>query len=689
MFFMKANALKLANKIFIPFYAIAKIPASGYENTFMKRILLLVMPVILVVLAFRPIKAITVSGTITDDKGSPVIGASVMVKGTRSGTSSKSDGTYIIVGVNSNDVLVFSAVGMETKEVKVKGRSKIDVSLAAVTTTTMNEVVVVGYGQARKKDMTGSVSTIQGRASGLYVTTNSGVPGSANDISGYYDFKATEFEREGYDHITENKFQKVTDNPLSTFSIDVDAASYSNVRRFLNNGQLPPAGAVRIEEMVNYFKYEYPQPENKDPFSINTEISDAPWNKEHKLVLIGLQGRKIPVENLPASNLVFLIDVSGSMSSANKLPLVKASMKLLVDQLREEDKVAMVVYAGAAGLVLPPTSGEEKTTIKDAIDRLESGGSTAGGAGIKLAYKTAKEYFVKGGNNRVILCTDGDFNVGESSDDAMERMIEEERKSGVFLTVLGYGMGNYQDAKMQKLADKGNGNHAYIDGITEAKKVLVNEFGGTLFTIAKDVKLQIEFNPAKVQGYRLIGYENRMLAKEDFNDDKKDAGELGSGHTVTALYEVIPVGVNSNFLKNVDSLKYQKNVAPFSKSSHTDEILTVKFRYKAPDGEVSKLIEHPVKDKQIPIARTSDNFRFAASVAQFGMLLRNSEFKSYASYADVISLARKAKGNDEEGYRSEFIRLVESAQMLAKGKTEPKDDADTDEGEPMPVSKRK
>ena len=688
MFFMKDNALKLANKIFIPLYAIAKIPASGYENTFMKRILLLVMPVILVVLAFRPIKAITVSGTITDDKGSPVVGASVMVKGTRSGTSSKTDGTYKIVVANSNDVLVFSAIGMETKEVKVKGRSKIDVSLAAATTT-MNEVVVVGYGQARKKDVTASISTIQGKASGLYVTTNRGIPVQTGDMSGYFDLQATEFEREGYDHITENKFLKVTDNPLSTFSIDVDAASYSNVRRFLNNGQLPPAGAVRIEEMVNYFKYEYPQPENKDPFSINTEISDAPWNKEHKLVLIGLQGKKIPVENLPACNLVFLIDVSGSMSSANKLPLVKASMKLLVDQLREEDKVAMVVYAGAAGLVLPPTSGEEKTTIKDAIDRLESGGSTAGGAGIKLAYKTAKEYFVKGGNNRVILCTDGDFNVGESSDDAMERMIEEERKSGVFLTVLGYGMGNYQDAKMQKLADKGNGNHAYIDGITEAKKVLVNEFGGTLFTIAKDVKLQIEFNPAKVQGYRLIGYENRMLAKEDFNDDKKDAGELGSGHTVTALYEVIPVGVNSTFLKNVDSLKYQKNVAPFSKSSHTDEILTVKFRYKAPDGEVSKLIEHPVKDKQIPVAKTSDNFRFAASVAQFGMLLRNSEFKSSASYADVISLARKAKGNDEEGYRSEFIRLVESAQMLAKGKAEPKDDADTDEGEPMPVSKRK
>ena len=659
----------------------------------MKRILLLIVPVILILLAFRPITVITVTGSITDDKGSPVAGASVFVKGTKSGTSSKTDGTYRIVVTKANDVLVFSAVGMQTQEVKVKGRSIINVSLT-MATNTMSEVVVVGYGRAQKKEMTGSVATVhpsqlygsrgydqplQGKVSGIYIQGE----------QGYYtnDKPVEDFEREGYDNITENKFLKVADNPLSTFSIDVDAASYSNIRRFLNNGQLPPAGAVRIEEMVNYFTYEYPQPENNEPFSINTEIAEAPWNKNHKLVLIGLQGKKISTENLPASNLVFLIDVSGSMSSQNKLPLVKASMKMLVDQLREEDKVAIVVYAGAAGLVLPPTTGENKSEIKEAIDKLESGGSTAGGAGIKLAYKTAKEYFVKGGNNRVILCTDGDFNVGESSDDAMERMIEAERKSGVFLTVLGYGMGNYQDAKMQKLADKGNGNHAYIDGITEAKKVLVNEFGGTLFTIAKDVKLQIEFNPAKVQGYRLIGYENRMLAKEDFNDDKKDAGELGSGHTVTALYEVIPVGVNSSFLKNVDSLKYQQNTERLSKSSNTDEILTVKFRYKAPDGDVSKLIVHPVNDKQIPIARTSDNFRFAASVAQFGMLLRNSEFKSNASYNDVISLARKAKGYDEEGYRSEFIRLVESAQMLAKGKAAPKDDADTEDGEPMPVNK--
>jgi len=628
----------------------------------MKRLLILIAPVIFITLAFQPIRSHTVTGTITDDKGSPLPAVSIAMKGSTNATISDAKGVYQITVPKGSGTLVFSAAGYVAVQENINGRSVINVSMKG-TALMAQEVVVTGYGRKTKT----MEAYNRGIAGGVFTPAPS---------TGYYGFDADEedLSREGYDNINENKFLKVKDNPLSTFSIDVDAASYSNVRRFLNQGQLPPAGAVRIEEMVNYFHYTYPQPTGKDPFSINTEIADAPWNKDHKLVLIGLQGEKISTDNLPASNLVFLIDVSGSMSSANKLPLVKASMKMLVEQLRAQDKVSIVVYAGAAGLVLAPTSGSNKTKIKEAIDQLESGGSTAGGAGIKLAYKTANENFVKNGNNRVILCTDGDFNVGESSDDAMERMIEQERKTGVFLTVLGYGMGNYQDAKMQKLADKGNGNHAYIDGISEAKKVLVNEFGGTLFTIAKDVKLQVEFNPAKVQGYRLIGYENRMLAKEDFNDDKKDAGELGSGHTVTALYEIIPVGVNSDFLKGVDSLKYQKNIEPLSRSSYTDEIMTVKFRYKAPDGDVSKLIEHPVLDKQVGIAKTSDNFRFAASVAEFGMLLRNSEFKSAASFDNVLTLARKAKGTDEEGYRSEFVRLVESAQMLAKGKPEPKTD---------------
>ncbi len=638
----------------------------------MKRILILLTPLILIMLAFRPVKSHIITGTITDDKGSPIPSASIVMKGTTNGTTSDSKGVYYITVSKSSGALVFSALGYGVVQENINGRSVINVTMKTNSVATQ-EVVVIGYGSRKVKTME---AYNRGIAGGQIMPAPS---------TGYYDTDEEEFSREGYDHISENKFLKVKDNPLSTFSIDVDAASYSNVRRFLNQGQLPPAGAVRIEEMVNYFHYTYPQPTGKDPFSINTEISDAPWNKEHKLVLIGLQGEKISTDNLPASNLVFLIDVSGSMSGPLRLPLVKSSLKMLVDQLRAQDKVTIVVYAGAAGLVLSPTSGSDKTKIKDAIDNLEAGGSTAGGAGIKLAYKTAKENFVKGGNNRVILCTDGDFNVGVSSNDELVTMVEQERKSGVFLTVLGYGMGNYQDSKMQQLADKGNGNHAYIDGISEAKKVLVNEFGGTLFTIAKDVKLQVEFNPAKVAGYRLIGYENRMLAKEDFNDDKKDAGELGSGHTVTALYEIIPVGVSSDFLKGVDSLKYQKNIEPLSKSSQSDEILTVKFRYKAPDGDVSKLIEHPVLDKQIAIAKTSDNFRFAASVAQFGMLLRNSEFKSTSSFDNVLTLARKAKGNDEEGYRSEFVRLVESAEMLAKGKPEPKS---TEEVKTMSVSKK-
>jgi Ca-activated chloride channel family protein len=434
------------------------------------------------------------------------------------------------------------------------------------------------------------------------------------------------------------------------------------VRRFLNEGKLPPAGAVRVEEMINYFRYNYDLPNEKDPFSVNTEIAACPWNPKHQLALIGLQGKKIPVENLPSSNFVFLIDVSGSMFDEKKLPLVKASLKLLVDQLREQDRVAIVVYAGAAGLVLPSTDGSNKTKIKDAIEQLSAGGSTAGGQGIKLAYKVAKENFAKEGNNRVILCTDGDFNIGASSDDEMERLIEEERKSGVFLTVLGYGMGNYKDSKMQKLADKGNGNHAYIDGLNEAKKVLVNEFSGTMFTIAKDVKLQIEFNPAKVAGYRLIGYENRILNKEDFNNDKKDAGELGSGHTVTALYEIVPAGVETEFLKEVDDLKYQKSKK--AKTQDGSEIMNIKLRYKDAGSEVSKLIEHPVMDKRVEIENTSDNFRFAAAVAQFGMLLRNSEFKQASSYKSILALADNAKGKDEEGYRKEFIKLVKKASVL-------------------------
>ena len=483
------------------------------------------------------------------------------------------------------------------------------------------------------------------------------VPGPAKQVSG-------DFNTEEYSTIVENNFLAPVQNPLSTFSIDVDEASYSNVRRYLQGGSLPPAGAVRIEEMINYFDYDYPQPAGEDPFSVTTEAGECPWNPQHRLVHIGLQGKTIATDKLPPSNMVFLVDVSGSMDEPNKLPLVQASMNLLTDQLREKDRVAIVVYAGNAGLVLPSTPGSNKHIIREAINRLEAGGSTAGGEGIGLAYKVARENFIKGGNNRIILATDGDFNVGASSDDDLVRMVEEERKSGVFLSVLGYGMGNYKDSKMQQLADKGNGNHSYIDNINEARKVLVSEFGSTLFTIAKDVKVQVEFNPAKVKAYRLVGYENRMLAAEDFNDDQKDAGELGSGHTVTALYEIIPVGVEDNFTRSVDSLKYQSNGRMVTGAA-SPELMTIKLRYKQPDGEVSRLITHPVLDNTVNWLSSSDNFRFSAAVAEFGLLLRQSAFRQNASYNQVIGLARNAKGKDENGYRAEFINLVQSANGLA------------------------
>ncbi len=424
---------------------------------------------------------------------------------------------------------------------------------------------------------------------------------------------------------------------------------------------------MRIEELINYFTYDYPDPDGEHPFSITTEVTDAPWNTLHKLVRIGIQGERIDTRDLPPSNLVFLLDVSGSMQSPDKLPLLKASFRMLVNELRPQDRVAIVVYAGAAGLVLPSTPGDEKGKILDAIEALEAGGSTAGGAGIRLAYQVARDNHIDGGNNRVILATDGDFNVGASSDAEMVRLIEEKRQQGTFLTVLGFGTGNLKDAKMEKLADHGNGNFAYIDNLMEARKVLVSEMGGTLLTIAKDVKIQVEFNPTRVQAYRLIGYENRLLANEDFNDDRKDAGELGAGHSVTALYEVIPVGVASRFeIRGVDPLRYQ---TPGTRSPISDspELLFVRLRYKQPDGSESRLIEQPVLDAS---EAPSTDLRFAAAVAGFGMILRESEYcGSEWTLADVLRLARGATGTDAEGYRAEFIRLVEavnSMELLAR-----------------------
>lgn len=656
----------------------------------MQKIFLLIAAFAFTMLAFKSPTSFIVTGKITDIDGNPVSFASVKIKGTNSGVSADANGNFSLKVNSERDVLIIAGASFKEAEVPVGTQRQFNIVLEKRGNDLKEVVVTSGYGIKRTARSSSSnvqnlsgdqINTIRqtnvnnalaGMVSGAQVRTQtSAKPGAETTIrlrgeNGLNSAKTSnDFEREGYDYILENAFLKVKDNPLSTFSIDVDAASYSNMRRFLTQGQLPPAGAVRIEEMINYFKYDYPQPKNNYPFSVNTEISNCPWNPAHRLALVGLQGKIMHTENLPPSNIVFLIDVSGSMSDANKLPLLKQSLKLLVDQLRENDKVSLVVYAGNAGLVLPATNGLQKQTIKEAIDKLESGGSTAGGAGIELAYKTAIDNFVKGGNNRVILCTDGDFNVGVSSDAALETIIEKKRESGVFLTVLGFGMGNYQDAKMQKLADKGNGNHAYIDQLSEAKKVLVSEFGGTLFTIAKDVKFQIEFNPAVVQGYRLIGYENRMLAKEDFNNDKKDAGDLGSGHTVTALYEIIPVGVQSEFLKQADSLKYQVP-EKFSATAFTGEVMTLKMRYKQPDDSTSKLMTVAVPDEQKLLQVTSANFRFAAAVAEFGMMLRNSSFKQQASYKEVISMAENALGTDKEGYRKEFLQLVKNAHSIAK-----------------------
>ena len=477
------------------------------------------------------------------------------------------------------------------------------------------------------------------------------------DMSLPEEIPATQHNTEEYSRIYENEFLKVTDNPLSTFSIDVDTGSYSNIRRFLNQGQFPPEDAVRIEEMINYFSYNYKKPTGQDPFSINIDAAIAPWNNKHQLIRIGLQGKTLAQEEIPPTNLVFLIDVSGSMESENKLPLLKKSLKMMVKQLSEDQRVALVTYAGNAGKVLDSTPGSNKQKILTAIDRLSSGGSTAGGAGIKLAYQIAKENFIKGGNNRVILATDGDFNVGISSTSEMIRLIEEKRKDNIFITVLGFGMGNYKDNRLEQIANKGNGTYHYIDTQKEAKKVLVEELGSTLFTIAKDVKLQIEFNPTQVKAYRLIGYENRMLNKEDFNDDTKDAGELGAGHTVTALYEIIPANSEEE-VGSIDELKYQKKQNIPSK-----DLMTVKLRYKDPDQDKSKLIKQSIEKTKIN-QEPKDDFQFTAAIAEFGLVLRNSKFKGTASYDNVIKAAKNSKGKDKWGYRQEFIDLVEKAQLL-------------------------
>ncbi|MCQ0112875.1 Ca-activated chloride channel family protein [Zhouia amylolytica] len=582
----------------------------------------------------------TITGVVTNN-GQPLTGVNIVVKGSTKGTTTDFDGNYSIKAETGN-VLVFSYIGMKTKEIKITNQSVYNVVLES-DHSTLEEIVVTEYDQEMIKS---NVPVAYGRKKEQNIVLRGIVSEPTN---------------ESYAEIQENGFQQPKYKPLSTFSIDVDKASYSNMRRMINTGIKIPKDAIKTEELINYFNYSYTQPKGDVPFSIQTELNYAPWNKEHQLVKIGIQGKKIPLDNVPASNLVFLLDVSGSMHSRNKLPLLKSAFKLLVNQLRPQDRVSIVVYAGAAGMVLEPTSGKNKNKIMEALNKLEAGGSTAGGAGLELAYKIAEEHFIKRGNNRIILATDGDFNVGASSDKAMEELIEEKRKSGVYLTCLGFGMGNYKDSKLETLADKGNGNHAYIDSMQEAQRVLGTEFGGTIYTIAKDVKIQVEFNPTKVKAYRLIGYENRLLNDEDFKDDTKDAGELGSGHNVTALYEIIPSGIESKYLKDIDSLKYSsvKNDTHFS-----DELLTVKFRYKKPDGNKSKELVHSVKTT---LKAPSVDFSFTAAVAAWAMYLRESEYLNGMKKENIIELAQKSKGKDDDGYRAEFIRLMKSYNYHPEG----------------------
>lgn len=634
----------------------------------------------------RTQKPSIIIGTVTD-AGAPVEAANIYIgtapKITHSALSDKG-GRYSLAatGIQRGSTVVLSVrrIGYQAQTLSIKLDSDTVVADASLTRMVLGleQIVVAAQAPARESRQlsfsTAAIATgpiaptpspampaydaglLHGKAAGVNIAAK-------KDVANRDDARRGEaYSREQYDRIEDNPFLSVRGNAMSTFSIDVDRASYGNMRRLINDGSAVPKDAIRIEELINYFPYKLSEPRGRDPIAITTEIAPAPWQRHHQLVRVALQARSINVANLPANNLVFLIDVSGSMSSPDKLPLVKQSLRLLVSQLREQDRVALVVYAGSAGLVLPGTSGAEKETIERAIDRLEAGGSTAGGAGIMLAYKTARENFIKEGNNRVILATDGDFNVGASSDGDMERLIEEKRAEGTYLTVLGFGRGNIQDAKMEKLAKKGNGNYAYVDNIEEARKTLVHEMGATLVTVANDVKLQVEFNPEAVRAYRLIGYEDRLLRNEDFNDDKKDAGDIGSGHTVTALYEVIPVGVtNTVKVREADSLRYVSNSDRRTPRAGS-EMMFIKLRYKQPGESSSRLMTHPVRFASDDV-RTTEDFRFAASVASFGMLLRKSEYKGSTTSEDVLAMAKGALGEDKGRYRSEFVKLVEKWQQ--------------------------
>lgn len=627
----------------------------------------------------------TITGSVIDSAAaSPIANAVVRVKGTDFLTATDAKGAFSLK----------VPAGALTIEVTATNYKQANIKISATQTTLQVKLhqlqQLVKPGQRNRHIMDESrtalhgsraaspvveytVPNVQGKpvqtapvgqpAAGIVVSGYSSSYKTSGDASASYNYSpAPASNTEDYSPINENTFHAATDQPSSTFSIDVDRASYSNMRRFLNNGELPPADAVRVEEMINYFDYRYKAPTGKDPVAIYTDMAICPWNTGHQLVRIALKSKQVDTKDLPATNLVFLLDVSGSMDEENKLPLVKRAFKVLAEQLRPQDKVAIVVYAGAAGVVLPASSGNDKKKILAALEQLQAGGSTAGGEGIKMAYHIAEELHSKSSNTRVILATDGDFNVGISSERDLTRLIESERQKGISLSVLGFGMGNLKDNRLELLADKGNGNYAYIDNFEEARRTFVTEFGGTLFTVAKDVKLQVEFNPQFVQAYRLVGYENRMLQNEDFNNDKKDAGDMGVGHTVTALYEIIPSGKKGETVNWVDPLKYQQGKVLGNQS----EVLTVKLRYKQPSADESQLMEKVLAYNNQTIAAAPEDFRMATAVAAFGQLLRHSAFKGTATYEQVLSWAGNARGEDNEGYRAEFIQLVKKARLLDK-----------------------
>lgn len=614
----------------------------------MKKIVLFLI-ILLPVLTFSQT---TVTGKVTNsDDGSAIPGATVLVKGTSISVLTDFDGKYSINVPANSDTLEFSFAGMETYEMKINGKNIINVQLE-YSQIEVEDVVVTSLAVKRDYKIKPSNRKTGYTQVASYPVTQ-------------MDYDVPDPSNEGYSEFKDNNFMFAMKDPKSTFSIDVDNAAYSNIRRFLNSNMMPPVDAVRIEEMINYFYYDYPNPTDQHPFSVTTEIAEAPWNTEHQLIHIGIQGKKIDYIDLKPSNLVFLIDVSGSMGATNKLPLIKDALKLLVKELSKNDYVSIVVYAGAAGTVLPPTSAKNQKEIFEALDRLASGGSTAGAAGIKLAYEEAQKNLIQDGNNRVILVTDGDFNVGVTDNNALVDLITEYRtKYDIYLTICGVGMGNYKDDRMEQISNAGNGNYFYIDNMQEAEKVFVKDLRANMFTIAKDVKIQVAFNPKYVRGYRLIGYVNRVMDNEDFDDDKKDAGELGAGHTVTAMYEIIPVGSSDTLGQDFD-----QQYIPVANDTlfGSDDIMNLKLRYKPIKSDVSTLIQQSIVYEKGYLQNSTDIFKFSAAVAAFGMLLRQSEYISNFSYDDVLRLAKDSYKRDDQ-YQTEFLTLVQTAKRLNASK---------------------